>query len=100
MSKELNSAKKRISALEEENKKLKSQMNDLDSRVKKNTRDIESLRETNIINALQERNIPGNPNSKPRFTYDEIANMYGTNAANVCRIAKDNNISRRVKKMS
>ena len=100
MSKELNSAKKRISALEEENKKLKSQMNDLDSRVKKNTRDIESLRETNIINALQERNIPGNLNSKPRFTYDEIANMYGTNAANVCRIAKDNNISRRVKKMS
>lgn len=100
MSKELNSAKKRISALEEENKKFRSQINELDSRVKKNARNIESLRETSIIKSLQERNIPGNPNSKPRYTYQEIADMYGTNQTNVCRIAKDNGIDRRVKKNS
>ena len=100
MSKELNSVKKRIAALEDENRKLRFQMNDLDSRVKKNTRDIESLREKNIINLLQERNVPGNPNSKPRYTYDEIADMYGTNPANVCRIAKENNMGRRSKKTS
>lgn len=98
MSKEMNSVKKRITALEEDNRKLRSQINELNSKVKKNTQDIESLQEQNIINALQERNIPGNPNSKPRYTYDEIADMYETNPTRVCRIAKDNNIDRRSKK--
>lgn len=100
MSKEMNSVKKHIAKLEEENKRLRSQMNDIDSTVKKNKRAIESLRDINIIKSLQERNIPGNPNSKPRYTYQEVADMYETNATNVCRIAKENGIDRRVKKNS
>ena len=87
MSREINSVKKRVAALEEENRKLRLQMSDIDARVKKNARDIESLRETDIISALQERNIPGDPNSKPRYSYQEIAEMYETNPSNVCRIA-------------
>ncbi|MDD6626672.1 MAG: hypothetical protein PUF03_00300 [Lachnospiraceae bacterium] len=100
MSREINSVKKRVAALEEENRKLRLQMSDIDARVKKNARDIESLRETDIISALQERNIPGDPNSKPRYSYQEIAEMYETNPSNVCRIAKENNIERRTKKTS
>lgn len=100
MSREINSVKKRIAALEEENRKLRLQMSDIDARVKKNARAIESLRETDIKAALQERNIPGDPNSKPRYSYQEIADMYGTNPTNVCRIAKEYNIGRRTKNIS
>lgn len=100
MSKELNSVKKRVAALEDENRKLQSQMKEIIAKVKKNTRDIEALRETNIVSALQERNIPGDQNSKPRYSYQEIAEMYETNATNVCRIAKENNIERRTKRTS
>lgn len=100
MSREINSVKKRIEALEEENRKLRLQMSDIDARVKKNARDIESLRETDIKAALQERNIPGDPNSKPRYSYQEIAEMYGTNPTNVCRIAKEYHIARRTKNIS
>lgn len=100
VNKEINSIKKRISALEDENRKLCLQINELKLRVKKNTQDIELLQENNIIAALQERNIPGNPNSKPRYTYDEIAEMYETNSTRVCRIAKENKIDRKIKKNS
>lgn len=100
MSREINSVKKRIAALEEENRKLRLEMSNIDARVKKNARDIESLLEANIKAALQERNIPGNPNSKPRYSYQEIADMYETNPTNVCRIAKEYNIGRRTKNIS
>ncbi len=100
MSKELNSVKKRVTVLEDENCKLHSQMKEINAKVKKNTRNIEALRKTNIVLALQERNIPGDPNSKPRYSYQEIAEMYETNATNVCRIAKENNIERRTKRTS
>lgn len=100
MGKEMNSVKKRIAVLEEENRKLRSKMSELEVRVKKNASSIELLRENDIVKNLQERNIPGNPNSKFRYTYQEIADMYDTNATNVCRIAKENGIDRRVRKNS
>lgn len=100
MGKEMNSVKKRIAVLEEENRKLRSKMSELEVRVKKNSSSIELLRENDIVKNLQERNIPGNPNSKFRYTYQEIADMYDTNATNVCRIAKENGIDRRVRKNS
>lgn len=94
MSKEINKIKNRVSKIEEDNQKLKNQMQQIKTQLSKNNESIKNIIKKDIIKTLEEKNIPNNPDSKYRYTYKEIAEMYNTNETCICRIAKDNNINR------
>lgn len=54
---------------------------------------LKQMKETEIIGMLQESNIQGS--SKPRYTYQEIADFVGVSPSTVSNIASKNNLSRR-----
>lgn len=69
--------------------------------IKKNAEDIEQLKkqvqeleERQIVDDLLREKFTGNP----LYTYEEIAQKNNTNATRVCRIAKENGLSRRKSK--
>ncbi|MCW6107824.1 hypothetical protein [Clostridium sporogenes] len=54
---------------------------------------IKSIEEREIIKMLQEKNRPGS--ERPRYTYQEIAEVTRVSAGTVNNIAAKNNLSRR-----
>lgn len=76
--------------------KMKTMQNELSAM--RNTLDdhearLKQIEEREIISMLQESNIPGS--SKPRYTYQEIADFVGVSPSTVSNIASKNNLSRR-----
>lgn len=76
----------KMKTIQNEISSMKNQLNDHEERLKQ-------IEEREIIGMLQETNIPGS--SKPRYTYQEIADFVGVSPSTVSNIASRNNLSRR-----
>jgi hypothetical protein len=75
---------------------LEHRVNQLEIQILKLTNGSEDLFIKKIIELLNEKRFSGS--AKYRYSYSEIGKLTGTSPSFVCKIAKKNNINRRLKK--
>ena len=74
-------------------KTIQNDINNMKNTISEHEERLKKIEEREIVNMLQEANIPGS--SKPRYTYQEIADYVGVSPSTVSNIASKNNLSRR-----
>jgi hypothetical protein len=77
-------------------KKLRSDVENLKSEMKTVKTDVASMKERNVVDDLTKERFPGS--GKPLFTYGEIGKRNGVSDATVARVADRNDLSRREKR--
>lgn len=74
-------------------KTIQSELAQLKATVQDHEGRLKGMEEREIVKLLEEKNYAGS--DRPRYTYQEIAEITGVSAAKVNNIAAKNNLSRR-----
>ena len=74
-------------------KNIQNELSSMRNKVNDHEERLKQIEEREVISMLQESNILGS--SKPRYTYQEIADFVGVSPSTVSNIASKNNLSRR-----
>jgi len=85
-----------MSKLQKELDSLKREQLAVNQRLNEHEQMIKQGQRREIIRLLQEKNT-NKTNSKPRYTYSEIAEMMDCSSATVSNIAKEEGLSRQLK---